>query len=84
MTVEELKDLGYEDVVVFENPSYGNCIIGVSTDNKCIYSLSKMVEWYSKKNDCDESEALEFIKYNTIRSLPYFSNSPVILNDMNL
>ena len=85
MTVQDLVDRGYneEDLTTFLNPSYDGCIIGVSTDDVLIYSLSQMVEWYMKENNCSFDVALEFIDYNTIRSLPYGGeNTPIILNDL--
>ena len=43
--VEELKDLlremGYEDTVVFENPSYIKAIIGISDVGGLCYSYEK-------------------------------------------
>ena len=50
MTVQDLIDNGYEDLSVFENPSYDGCIVGISTNNQVIYSLSQMVEWFCKEN----------------------------------
>ena len=35
-----------------------------------------------KKENCDESEALEFIEYNTLRALPYYKLSPIVMNDL--
>lgn len=39
MTRQDLVDNGHEDVVVFENPDFDGCIIGVTTDNQAVYSL---------------------------------------------
>lgn len=82
MTRQELIEKGFEDVIVFENPDYDGCILGISIDNRAIYSLEKMVAWYCKNNGCSFEEALEFIEYNTIRALPYQQNAPIILNDL--
>lgn len=83
MTVQDLVDKGHEDVIVFENPSFDGCIIGISTDDKAVYSLSKMIEWYSKNENCSYDEALEFISYNTIRALPYQGEkSPIVVDDL--
>ena len=49
MTRQNLVDNGHEDVVVFENPDFDGCIIGVTTDNQAVYSLAQMVDWYVKK-----------------------------------
>lgn len=39
---EALADEGYEDTVVFENPSYDTAIIGVSYDGRAIYDYELM------------------------------------------
>ena len=82
MTVQDLIDKGYEDLSVFENSSYDGCIVGISTDNQVIYSLSQMVEWFCKENNCSFDESLEYIDYNTIRTIPYMENPPVIIDDL--
>ena len=76
---ELLADNGYEDVVVFENFSYDGCLIGVTSDNRAVYSFSKMVEWLMETDGMTQEDAVDFIDYNTIRALPYFANSPIIM-----
>ena len=66
-----LLDNGYEDVVIFENYSYDTALIGVSHDNRAIYDYEKMVEWLMEKEGFTMEEAVEWIDYNTIRSIPY-------------
>ena len=82
MTRQELIEKGLEDVKCFEAPDYDGCILGISTDHRAVYSLAQMVVWYYEKNNCSAEEALEFIEYNTIRSLPYQKNAPIILDDL--
>ena len=47
MMENELRDYllenGYEDTVIFTNPSYSKAFIGVSTDGRAIYDYYKMV-----------------------------------------
>ena len=78
MTRQDLCDKGYEDVMVFENEDYEGCIVGVTTNNEAVYSKSKMIEWYMRQYHCSEEEALEWIEYNTERSIG-FEGSPIIL-----
>jgi len=78
VTRQDLCDLGYEDVIVFENEDYDGCIVGVTTDNRAVYSKQRMVEWYMEKYGCDEEQALEWIDYNTVCSIG-FEGSPIIL-----
>ena len=82
MTAQDLIDKGYENIVIFDNPSFDNCIIGISTDNVAIYSYSKMIDWFSRTNNCTAEEALEFIEFNTLKSLPYIKNSPIVMDDI--
>lgn len=74
-----LNEMGYEDLVIFENPDYDAAIVGVSEGRRVIYDFDKMVECLVKEDGMSEEEAIEFIEYNTIRALPYFANSPIIM-----
>lgn len=77
---ERLSELGYEDVVVFENYSYDDALIGVTDDNRAVYDFDKMVEWLRKTEGFSPEEAIEWIEYNTIRSLPYAGeDAPIIM-----
>ena len=81
MTAEErLLDEGYEGVVIFSDFSYDDALIGVSEDNRAIYDFNKMVKWLMKTQGFTEEESIEWIDYNTIRSLPYCGyKSPIIM-----
>jgi hypothetical protein len=80
---KELRENLPEDTVVFDNASYDNSIIGVSTDGRVIYSFNKMVEELMTDNGWSEMDAIEWIEYNTIRSLPYFGpNAPIICEEL--
>ncbi len=78
---ERLCDWGYEDVVIFDNPSYDNALIGVSEDNRAIYDYDKMVVWLAVTWGISREEAAEFIDYNTVRAIPYAGGSaPIIMH----
>ena len=71
---EKLMDWGYEDAIVFGAPGeseYDSALIGVTTDGNAVYDYDLMVEWLMNEYDWDEMEAIEWIDYNVIRSLPY-------------
>ena len=77
---ERLVDMGYEDVIIFENYSYDDALIGVTEDNRAVYDFDKMVEWLCEHEDFTPESAVEWIEYNTIRSLPYAgTQAPVIM-----
>lgn len=75
-----------EDALVFDNPSFDDSIIGVSTSGSVIYSYAKMVNEFMRDENCSEQDAIDFIDYNTIRSLPYFASRgtiPTVMDDMD-
>lgn len=77
---ERLCEAGYEDVVVFENFSYDDALIGVTEDNRAVYDWSRMVAWLERTQDFSYEEAVEWIEYNTIRALPYGGDTaPIIM-----
>ena len=77
---ERLAELGYEDVVVFENYGYDDALIGVTEDNRAVYDFDKMVEWLCVKEGFTPEDAIEWIEYNTIRALPYAGgDAPIIM-----
>lgn len=77
--VEKLEALGYEDVICFSD--YGEeTLIGITEDNRAVYDFDKMVWWLMVHEDCTYDDAVEWIDYNTIRSLPYVGeNAPIIM-----
>lgn len=66
---EKLAAAGYEDTVVFSNPDYDNALIGVSVDGRAVYDYYAMVQHLVTEDGMTESEAEEFIDYNTFGSL---------------
>lgn len=85
MSIEEkLCDAGFEDVVIF--PDYGEeCIIGIDSNNRAVYSFEKMIK-YLIDDGVDDIDAIEWIEYNTIRALPYIDNAtdgraPIVMYD---
>ena len=78
---ELLNELGFEDSIVFENPSYDSAIVGYdANNNRIIYDFNLMVEYLMDKDNMEYDEAVEFIEYNTLRAIPYASeNAPIVL-----
>jgi hypothetical protein len=77
---ERLLEAGYEDVVILENYSYDDALVGVTEDGRAVYDFDKMVDWLMEKEGWTLDEAVEWIEYNTIRALPYFGpGAPVIM-----
>lgn len=74
-----LLDNGYENILVFSNPSYDSALIGVSDDNRAVYDFNLMVEFLMEIDHMDETDAIEFIEYNSIRALPYYEIHPIVV-----
>jgi hypothetical protein len=77
---EKILAAGYEDVMIFENYSYDDALIGVTEDGRAVYDFDKMVRWLVETEDFTDEEAIEWIEYNTIRALPYMGDdAPIIM-----
>ena len=71
-----------EEALLFDDPSFDNSIMGIDTNGRVIYSFSDMIEELMEDDEISYDEAIEFIEYNTIRSLAYQSEglAPIILD----
>lgn len=74
-----IEDIGYESVTLFEDPSYDTACIGISEDGRAVYDYDLMVEYLIETDGMTDEDAEDFIGYNTIRALPYFQNSPIVV-----
>lgn len=71
-------------IIYFINPDYEDAIIGISTDNRVVYSYDKMLENLVNKGFCETlQDAVEFIDFNVFPSMPYISNCPIIVFNEN-
>lgn len=78
---ERIENAGYDDVKLLSNYSYDDALVGVTEDGRAVYDYDKMVEWLVKTQGFTEEEAVEWIDYNTIRTLPYMGeDSPIIMH----
>ena len=78
--IERLDDGGFEDVLLFSNPSYDDALIGVTTDNRAVYEYNAMVDWLIENDDMSYEDAVEWIDYNTLRALPYYGGAaPIVI-----
>lgn len=81
MTAEQkILDAGYEDVVILSNDSYDDALIGISDDGRAIYDYDLMIKWLMDNEQFTDTEAIEWIEYNTIRALPYAGEkAPIVM-----
>lgn len=77
---EKILAAGYEDVLIFENYSYDDALVGVTEDGRAVYDFDRMVRWLVDTEGFTDEEAIEWIEYNTIRALPYMGEeAPIIM-----
>lgn len=76
-TRERIEEAGYEDVIIFDNPSYDSAFIGVTYNNQAVYDYDKMIEYLIETEDMSYEEAADFISYNA--SFYYGEGYPLIL-----
>lgn len=70
------------EVILYNNPSYEGALIGITTDDRAVYSFDKMVESLMAEDNISEEEALEFIDYNTLGA--YIDpKQPIVIFDIN-
>lgn len=79
--VERIQELAQEDgTVILRDPDYADALIGITGEGRAVYDLNKMVKWLVQNDGMTEEEALDFIMYNTLRSLPYMGDkAPIIM-----
>jgi hypothetical protein len=76
---EEIKEQLHENTIILEpQECYNNAIVRVE-DHKLVYDYDLIVDCLMSFYDWEYIEALEWIEYNTIRSLPYMGDyAPII------
>ena len=77
---QELREKGFDDTILFDNPSFDNSIVGYTEDGRVVYNYDSMVEELAEEDGISLIDAQEFIDYNTIRALPYAGEkAPIIV-----
>lgn len=78
---EILVNLGLDESIVFENPSYDTAMVGYENGtNRIVYNFDAMVEDLMEQDNIDYEESVEFIEYNTLRALPYMGYlAPIVM-----
>ena len=77
---EILLDNGLEGAAYFVDDDFDTAIIGYTDDGRLVYSYDEMVEWYKNKYEVDDITAMEWLDYNTVRTVPYMgATKPIIV-----
>lgn len=79
----EIQNKLKDGALVFDNYAYDNSIIGETFDGRAIYCFEYMVEELMTDEGCDEIEAIDWIDYNTIGSLPHGGKQAPIIVSMS-
>lgn len=83
-TAEKILNAGFDDVIIFDRSSYEDALIGVTDDGRAVYDYRKMVDWLVKQDGMTETEAEDWIAYNTIGALPNAgTRAPIIMHPLD-
>ena len=81
---EYLEAQGHEDTIFFENPSFVKAITGITDKEQLIYDYNLMIEAAIEEEGWTAEEAIEWIDYNTLRSIPYMGqHHPIVSLPIN-
>lgn len=83
ITREQLQQNADTLLVFFEELNYDSAIIGITSDERVVYSYCKMVYEAMQQLQCCLEDAIEWIETNTIPALNYYinANKPVVVYD---
>jgi len=80
---QDVRDLLPENSLVFDNMSYDNSIIGVTLDGRVIYDYDLMITEIMCCEGWSYDEAVDWIEYNTLRSLSYAGKqAPLVVSNV--
>lgn len=74
---DKILGAGFEDVIIFDNPSYDTALVGVTINNEAVYDYDKMIEYLVQHDGMNYEEAADFISYNS--SFSYGNGYPIIM-----
>jgi hypothetical protein len=81
---EYLEAQGHTETIFFENPSFVKAITGITDSEQLIYDYDLMIEAGMEEEGWTYEETIDWIDFNTLRSLPYMgSNRPIIRFPIN-
>lgn len=62
---------------------FAKAIIGVTTDDRLVYSYERITECLMETDEISEEDAIEYIDYNIVGSLnPHIEESPIIIHEI--
>ena len=87
-TVEELCEYleaqDHDETTFFENPSFVQAITGITDSGQLIYNYDLMIESAMEEQEWSYEDAVEWIDYNTLRTIPYMGElHPIVSFPIN-
>ena len=80
---EEIRNMLPDGAIVLDNMSYDNSIIGTTLDGRVIYDYDLMAMELMSDEGWSCEDAVDWLEYNTIRSLGYFGDkAPVVVSSV--
>ena len=62
---------------------FAKAIIGVTTDERIVYSYERITECLMETDDISEEDAIEYVEYNVVDSRnPKIEESPIIIHEI--
>lgn len=78
--LEYLTEREFTGTVYFTTPSFVKAIIGITESGQLIYDYNLMILAAMEEMGCECEEAIEWIEYNTLRSIPYMGDlHPIVM-----
>lgn len=76
-----LEENGYSEK--FGWSEFAKAIIGVTTDDRLVYSYERITECLMETDEISAEDAIEYIDYNIVGSLnPNIEESPIIIHEV--
>lgn len=87
LSIETLKyrlaKMSGDEASFFTEPSYITAVVGVSEDGRVVYDYQRMIDFLVLEDKMTSDEAIEFIDYNTLRTIPYMGEkAPIIIYNL--
>lgn len=73
----------YNAIGKFTEPDFSKAVLGITHDNRIVYDYETMIRTLMADDNMTYEEAIEFIDYNTIKTIPYMgAQHPMVLHKL--
>ena len=84
MSIKDIVDDMDLDVPVLVIDGYDDAVIGMSTNDRLVYSIDRMCEILAEKDNISIEEASDHIFYNVVSQLEYDTGiNPILIYEIN-